>query len=222
MSRSAIGWSKSISSRSSAWPRRASGSRRSAWIAAVLSPASSARLCVTTIGVVVHVDDARVGGDGLGDLVDVALGGQAAAEVDELPDPGLAGEEADDPAQEGPVVLDHVAGDRRDRQELFGHLAVGGEVVLAVQQVVVDARRVRHARVDRGGPVQSRGAVATARPGSARAAQRSWPEAGCRRRAAPSRPCTAPPRDAGPGRRRWSGARGRPRRAAPGRRTAGC
>jgi hypothetical protein len=103
--------------------------------------------------VVVHVHDPGVGGDLLGDLVDVAPGRQAAAEVDELADAGLAGQEADGPAQERPVVLDHLAGDGRDAEELVGHLTVGGEVVLAAQEVVVDAGRVRHAGVDGGGPV---------------------------------------------------------------------
>jgi hypothetical protein len=60
----------------------------------------------------------------LGDLVDIALGGQAASKVDELPDPGLAGEDPDGPAQEGPVVFDHVTSDRRDGKELFRHLVV--------------------------------------------------------------------------------------------------
>src|SRR4029450_992580 len=100
----------------------------------------------------VDVDHPGLGSGRLGDLVDVALGGQAAAEVDELPDPGV-GEGLDGPAQELPVVLDHVAGDRGDGQYLVGDLAVGREVVLAAEEVVVDARRVRHAGVDPGGPV---------------------------------------------------------------------
>jgi hypothetical protein len=53
--------------------------------------------------VAVNVDDPRVRGGRLGDLVDVGGGGQARADVEELPDTPLRGEEIDDPAEEGPV-----------------------------------------------------------------------------------------------------------------------
>jgi hypothetical protein len=44
--------------------------------------------------VVVDVDDPGVGGDALGDLVGVLGGGQAGADVQELPEAGLAGQVA--------------------------------------------------------------------------------------------------------------------------------
>ena len=54
--------------------------------------------------VVVDVDDPGVGGDPLGDLVGVVRGGQAGADVEELPDAGLAGQVAHGAAEEGPRV----------------------------------------------------------------------------------------------------------------------
>jgi len=54
-------------------------------------------------GVVVHVDDPGLRGDGLGDLVGVARRGYAGADVEELADAGLGGEVADHPAEERPV-----------------------------------------------------------------------------------------------------------------------
>jgi hypothetical protein len=53
--------------------------------------------------IVVHVDHTRSGGGTLRDLMDVLLGGDARADVEELPDAGLAGQEPNGPAEEGPV-----------------------------------------------------------------------------------------------------------------------
>jgi len=55
--------------------------------------------------VVVHLHHPQLSatGDGLGDLVDVGLGRQARADVEELADPGLSGKNADRAAQERPV-----------------------------------------------------------------------------------------------------------------------
>ena len=54
-------------------------------------------------GVVIDVNDAGFGRDPLGDLMGVASGRDAGADIEELPDPGLGGEVADDAAEEGPV-----------------------------------------------------------------------------------------------------------------------
>ncbi len=101
--------------------------------------------------VVVHVDDAGSRRDPLRDLVGVLGGGQPGADVEELAEPHLTGEELHGPAQERAVL----AGGHPDRGERGGHLVggltVGGEVVLAAQPVVVPAGRVRHARVDFAG-----------------------------------------------------------------------
>ncbi len=53
--------------------------------------------------VVVGVDNARLGRDRLGDLVDVRRCGDAGADVEELADAGLCGQEADRPTHERPV-----------------------------------------------------------------------------------------------------------------------
>ena len=60
-------------------------------------------------GVVVDVDDAAVGCHGLGDLVGVAGGGQAGADVQELADTGLGGQMAHRANEEG------AAGSRNQR-----------------------------------------------------------------------------------------------------------
>jgi hypothetical protein len=89
-------------------------------------------------GVVVDVDDADVGVDLVRDLADVARRGQAGPDVDELGDARLADQEADDPAEERAIVL---RGQGRLGRELHGaarELAVGREVVLAADEVVVD------------------------------------------------------------------------------------
>src|SRR5688572_18964933 len=65
----------------------------------------------------IHVHHPGVRSDRLGDLVDVALGGNARAEVEELPYAGL-GEVAHRPAEEGPVGPRHGA----DERELFEEL----------------------------------------------------------------------------------------------------
>lgn len=84
----------------------------------------------------VGVDHPRVGRDLADDLVHVALGGQAGADVEELAY-ALLGGEPDGPAQEVTVGLGGDAGVRKDRQDLLGGGPVGGEVVAATQEVVV-------------------------------------------------------------------------------------
>ena len=79
----------------------------------------------------------------LGDLVHVAAGGQARADVEELADPGLTGQELDRPGQERPVGT---RGPRRvwyRLQQAARGFPVGLEVVLAAEQVVIDPRDVR-------------------------------------------------------------------------------
>jgi hypothetical protein len=69
--------------------------------------------------VVVHADDAGVRGDVPGDLVHGALSRQSEADVEELGDAGLGGEEPDDPAQEAPVPLDSLAHSGEQREDLL-------------------------------------------------------------------------------------------------------
>jgi hypothetical protein len=83
--------------------------------------------------VVVDVDDPCIGGDSLGDLVDVALGRYASADVQELTDARLGGQIANRSAQEGPVGP-NVGTSRVDAafvelaEHLLRHLPVDDEV----------------------------------------------------------------------------------------------
>ena len=114
------------------------------------SSASSARAWAQHDRVVVDVDHAGGGLDPLGDLVHVLRGRQARADVQQLPHAGLADQVADHAAEDvtlGPHA--HLDGGQR-RDHLVADGPVGGEVVLAAQQVVVDAGDVRFGGVERG------------------------------------------------------------------------
>jgi len=83
--------------------------------------------------------------------VHVRAGGQARADVQELPDASLARQVRGHPPHHGPVSAHpdghvRVAGDRR-----LGGPAIGLEVVLAAENVVVDPGRMGHGRIDLGG-----------------------------------------------------------------------
>ena len=97
--------------------------------------------------VMVDVDDPR-GGDGVpGDLVHAGRGGQAAAQVEVLRD-ALLREEADRAEQERAVGQRQPPGVEPGFHQLLGRGPVDGEVVLAVQQVVVDPGDARPGDVD--------------------------------------------------------------------------
>jgi hypothetical protein len=98
--------------------------------------------------IVVDVDHLRGRVHLVRDLVDVAAARQAGADVQELRDPGLAGQEPDHPAQQRPVGLRPCGGVGRDLQGQLDDIPVHGEVVLAVQERVVDAGDVRLGDVD--------------------------------------------------------------------------
>ena len=98
-------------------------------------------------GVVVDVHDAALRGRPLGHLVGVVDRRQAAADVEELADPGLAGQVADGAVQELPVAAGQVGNRGIHLPQLLAELAVDREVVLAAQPVVPDPRRMRDHRV---------------------------------------------------------------------------
>jgi hypothetical protein len=115
-----------------------STSLRSALMYAVLSSGA----LVSSAGVsehdrvVIHVRHSRFRVDALGDVVRVQRGRQADADVDELPD--AAGCHVTDGApEELPVLPGHLRGDRVDRQHLLREFAVGGEVVLPAEQIII-------------------------------------------------------------------------------------
>jgi hypothetical protein len=74
--------------------------------------------------VVAHVDDPGIGGHALGDLVGLVGGGQASADVQELPDLRLTGQVADGTGEELPGG----AGDVDDLGEDLPILVTGGAV----------------------------------------------------------------------------------------------
>jgi hypothetical protein len=104
-------------------------------------------------GVVVDVHDARRRRELLGQLVGVGRVGDARADVEELAEADLAGQEPHRPPEEGAVGAGIGAGAvepaRVGGERVCRDLPVDGEMVRAAQQVVVDAGRVRHTRVDR-------------------------------------------------------------------------
>src|SRR5439155_23065187 len=79
-------------------------------------------------GVVVHVDDAALRGDRLGDLVGVVGGGQAGADVEELPDARLAGQIPDGPDEKGAGGTGDLDDIREYLTHLIAELPVDGEV----------------------------------------------------------------------------------------------
>ena len=106
--------------------------------------ASSALACTTTIELVSQYTTRarRIGG--LGDLVHVALGWQARADVEELPDPRVLGQVPDRPAQERagwPALLSQPPAPPPAVHRPASRS--GGEVILPAEQPVVDPRDVR-------------------------------------------------------------------------------
>jgi hypothetical protein len=97
--------------------------------------------------VIVDVDDLHVRRVPLGDLVDVALGGQTRAEVDELPDAHLLDEIPHDAAEERPIGPASVWSVRGYLERLLGDHTIHGEIVLAAEEDVVDPRHTRLSRV---------------------------------------------------------------------------
>ena len=84
-------------------------------------------MCTTRFaGVVVDVDNLGFRRDRLGYLVGVLVGGQAGADVEELPDPGLADQVLDRAAQERPVGPHPRQDVRVGLQGLLSGFPVGG------------------------------------------------------------------------------------------------
>lgn len=89
-------------------------------------------------GVVIDIDNVRVRASLLGDLVHVALTGQAGPEVEKLAD-ALARGKTHGPVEEPPVSSGYVTVLRGHLEQLFHRVTVGGEVVLPAQ---LTARRL--------------------------------------------------------------------------------
>ena len=102
-------------------------------------------------GIVVDIDHPRLRRHPLGQFVHVGLRRQAAAEIEELPDPALGGQVTHHPAEKRPVVTRNRrdVGNRLD--EPPGRLAVGGEIIFTTEQVIVNPGDVRRGRVNTAG-----------------------------------------------------------------------
>jgi hypothetical protein len=95
-------------------------------------------VCTTRLAtVVIDVGHADARRDLPGDLVHVPCGGDAGADVDDLPYARLAGQEPHRPLQERPVSPRGVACFRRGLEQLADGLPVGGVVVLAAQILII-------------------------------------------------------------------------------------
>jgi hypothetical protein len=102
-------------------------------------------------GISVDVHHPGVGRGCLGDFVYVACGGDARADVEELPD-APPGEEPDRAAQERPVRLACRRDPRVQGRHRLGQFPVGDEVMTAAQPVVIHPGDMRHACVEVGRP----------------------------------------------------------------------
>jgi hypothetical protein len=72
------------------------------------------------------------------------LARQAHPDINELPDPTVAGQKPDDPGEVRAVCLCAGRHLRAQPHDLLGRMPVGVEMVLAAEPVVIDAGRVRH------------------------------------------------------------------------------
>jgi hypothetical protein len=99
-------------------------------------------------GVIVNVDNPRVGMGALGYLVDIVLCGQAGPNVDELPDTVVMRKGAQHSHEIIAVVDGQPTGPRYQLVQFHARYAVGLKVVVAAEIVVVHAGHVRFARVD--------------------------------------------------------------------------
>lgn len=93
----------------------------------------------------IDIDHPGNGIGALGDLVHVADGRDAGADIEKLVDP-LIEEKADGPAQEGTVGLQGEGGFREDTQDRLSGLAVDGDVMEATEEIVIHAGDTRLVR----------------------------------------------------------------------------
>jgi hypothetical protein len=94
--------------------------------------------------VVVHADDSRTWRDPLDDVVGVLIARQPGADVEELADAGLAGQEAHHAPAEQPRRLRHVPDPWIQRGELVTRHLVSLVVTRAAHPVVPDPRGHRY------------------------------------------------------------------------------
>ncbi len=84
------------------------------------------------------------------DLVNVVRGRQAGPDVEQLANTGLADEIADNPAENGLLRLHADLDAGKPGDDLIADRAVGGEVILPAEQVIVDPCDIGPRRVEGG------------------------------------------------------------------------
>jgi hypothetical protein len=92
--------------------------------------------------IVIRVDDPGLRGHRLRDLMDIVRGGQARADVEKLPDPGLTGQESHRARHERAILPRERASRRHAGQDFLRGLAVRGEVVFSVEVIIVHTGRM--------------------------------------------------------------------------------
>src|SRR6266516_2692599 len=100
--------------------------------------------------IVVDVDHPCLRAHALGDLVDVAAGRQAGADVEELPY-AFAHEKAHGPAEKRAVAPRRRGHARRQRDDFLRRFPVGGEIVLAAKKIVIHTGALWNGRVHAAG-----------------------------------------------------------------------
>jgi len=144
---SATGWVKSIRSRSPGSARIALGVAQVGSTTLVCRcPVSSAFACTWTIGPLSTTPPEHQGWP-TGDLMHVPADGMPGADVNELPYPGLGGQEPDRPLQERPVGT-AIARTSGNRAAPAGRRRVNRIIVLASQVSVIHPGRMRPGRVN--------------------------------------------------------------------------
>ena len=93
--------------------------------------------------VVIDIDDAAVRRDGLGDLMSVLGCGQAGADVEELADAALGGQEPYGPGKERPVGPCSRHYLRTMGDDFLSDHTVGGVVIFTTQPVAIDPSWLR-------------------------------------------------------------------------------
>jgi hypothetical protein len=98
---------------------------------------------------VVNVNDPAFRLDLLRDFVGTSRVGNAGADIQELRQPGLAGQEPDRPAKKIPVRACRGGCAGIEARHRVGVGAVRGEVVFSAKQVVIDPGMMRDAGIER-------------------------------------------------------------------------
>src|SRR5262245_22543204 len=87
--------------------------------------------------------------------MDTSWNGKSGAEIDELPDPVFLGEQPYDLAEKMAIMLGHPAHDREMGDDFLRSLAIGIEIVLAAQIIIIHPGDIWCAGID-AWPIEGR------------------------------------------------------------------